>query len=365
MKKLLLALGLVMCIIFLLGSIEGRSMADAASGYVNIRNVFESIGAKVDWVPDQQMIRIERAGNQIQLTVGSRIAFKNGARITMDQPVRINPSTQSSEMSTRFVHQLAKAERRERHYRVKTDDSLWKISKRFGISVDQLVQWNHLSSPQVYPGQHLQVQSPYYTVQSGDTLSRIAAITESEVSAIREANQLTSDLLQPGQTLYIPPQPSLKPPDMFTNALFPLIEGTYQPYQNGYGDRRDYSTTGNTRSHEGIDIFATKWIPVFAIEDGRIIRKGWNTYGGWRLTIESENGIAFYYAHLAGYAAGTDLREKVTKGQLIGYIGSTGYGEVGTKGMFEPHLHLGMYDTSSPTWKPMNPYWYLKWWEFE
>ncbi|MEW9668875.1 M23 family metallopeptidase [Ammoniphilus sp. 3BR4] len=152
---------------------------------------------------------------------------------------------------------------------------------------------------------------------------------------------------------------------MFNKAGFPLVGGTYQPYTNNYGDPRDFSTTGNLRSHEGIDIFSDRWIPIFSVEEGRIIRRGWNTYGGWRLSIESENGIAFYYAHLAGFADGTELGKKVTKGQLIGYVGSTGYGEEGIRGMFEPHLHFGMYDTNGTRWKAMNPYWYLKWWEFD
>ncbi|MNP66451.1 L-Ala--D-Glu endopeptidase precursor [compost metagenome] len=70
---------------------------------------------------------------------------------------------------------------------------------------------------------------------------------------------------------------------------------------------------------------------------------------------------AFYYAHLSRYAEGIGPGSKVTKGQLIGYVGSTGYGPEGTSGLFLPHLHVGIYQTSP--WKALNAYPYLSWWE--
>ncbi|WP_044748480.1 M23 family metallopeptidase [Bacillus alveayuensis] len=50
----------------------------------------------------------------------------------------------------------------------------------------------------------------------------------------------------------------------------------------------------------------------------------------------------------------------IKKGQLIGYVGDSGYGSVGTTRKFAPHLHFGMYDAN---WKVINPYSYLKYWE--
>jgi peptidoglycan LD-endopeptidase LytH len=48
----------------------------------------------------------------------------------------------------------------------------------------------------------------------------------------------------------------------------------------------------------------------------------------------------------------------IKKGQLIGYVGDSGYGSVGTTG----NLHFGMYDAN---WKVINPYSYLKYWEWK
>lgn len=335
---------------------------DAASSTVSVRNVFEAIGATVTWDEGGRTIGVKRGDSQIRLTVGSKVAYKNGTRITLTQPIQINPQNGAAEISTQDVYTLAKTTR-EMHYRVQPTDSLWSIAERFDITVDQLVYWNQLSVPTIYPGQHLHVTDPYYVVQQGDSLSEIAKKTESSVEEIKKANGLQTDFLLPGQKLWVPPQASIQPPNWFKSAVFPLIKGTYHAYQNDYGNARSFSTTGKGRSHEGIDIYANQWVPIFSTDNGRIVRMGWNTYGGWRLSIQAENGIAFYYAHLAGYAPGIQKGQWVKKGQLIGYVGSTGYGAEGTVGMFEPHLHFGMYDTKMARWKSLNPYWLLRWWE--
>lgn len=54
------------------------------------------------------------------------------------------------------------------------------------------------------------------------------------------------------------------------------------------------------------------------------------------------------------------------KGQVIGYVGDSGYGPEGTTGQFAPHLHLGIYvreSTFSPKRETINPYLFLKVWE--
>lgn len=342
--------------------VSGLSQVHAASNTVSIRNVFESIGATVTWDENKRTIGVKRGDSQVSLTVGSSVAYKNGTKLVLSQPIQINSQNGVAEVSTQDVYILAKTSQ-ERHYRVQPTDSLWSIAQRFNITADQLINWNQLSVPTIYPGQHLHVTDPYYVVQPGDSLSEIAKNTESSVEEIQKANGLKTDFLRPGQKLWIPPQASIQPPNWFKHAVFPLINGTYHAYQNDYGNSRSFSTSGQERSHEGIDIYANQWVPIFSADSGRIVRMGWNTYGGWRLSIQSDNGIAFYYAHMAGYAKGIQKGQWIKKGQLIGYVGSTGYGEEGTVGMFEPHLHFGMYDTKQARWKSLNPYWLLRWWE--
>ena len=70
---------------------------------------------------------------------------------------------------------------------------------------------------------------------------------------------------------------------------------------------------------------------------------GWLTLGGYRIGIRSENGVYYYYAHLSSYSDDLKTGDYVTAGQMLGFMGDTGYGEEGTTGKFPVHLHVGIY----------------------
>ncbi|WP_277423830.1 M23 family metallopeptidase [Staphylospora marina] len=136
-------------------------------------------------------------------------------------------------------------------------------------------------------------------------------------------------------------------------------------YEDTWGASRTY---GGKRQHEGTDIMAPKGTPVVSVSDGEVVRKGWNRLGGWRLMIRDEHHpqMHYYYAHLSKYADGVEEGEKVKRGQVIGYVGDTGYGPEGTTGKFPPHLHFGLYVSEGLLpypWKPVNPYALLRVWE--
>lgn len=74
---------------------------------------------------------------------------------------------------------------------------------------------------------------------------------------------------------------------------------------------------------------------------------GWNQYGGWRIGIRSHDGKRYwYYAHLRKghpFASGITQGAVVEAGQVIGYVGMTGYSSTpDTNGMSAPHLHFGL-----------------------
>ena len=81
-----------------------------------------------------------------------------------------------------------------------------------------------------------------------------------------------------------------------------------------YGER----TYGGDRVHEGTDIMDIRnepgRIPVISMTDGVVRNMGWLTLGGWRIGIESEGGIYYYYAHLYSYAAGLKPGDPVYAG---------------------------------------------------
>lgn len=125
-------------------------------------------------------------------------------------------------------------------------------------------------------------------------------------------------------------------------------------------------TYKGNRTHEGTDIMGDinkdGVYPVISVSDGYISNIGWLELGGWRIGITSCNGIYYYYAHLDSYYRDFKPGDKVKAGDIIGYMGSTGYSRVeGTKNKFPTHLHFGIYIISdTKTEIAINPYNILK-----
>ncbi len=122
-------------------------------------------------------------------------------------------------------------------------------------------------------------------------------------------------------------------------------------------------TYGGRRGHEGCDIMAScdepGLYPIVSMTDGTVSNKGWLEKGGYRLGITSPSGGYFYYAHLDSYA---DVEEgdTVRAGDIIGFMGNSGYGPEGTKGMFATHLHVGIYLYPDGEEISVDPYWILR-----
>lgn len=89
-------------------------------------------------------------------------------------------------------------------------------------------------------------------------------------------------------------------------------------------------------THQGIDIMALRGTPILAVDDGHVEKLFTSKYGG--LTVyqfDPDREYCYYYAHLDSYAAGVEQGRKVKKGDVIGYVGSTGNASPAA-----PHLHF-------------------------
>ena len=113
---------------------------------------------------------------------------------------------------------------------------------------------------------------------------------------------------------------------------------------------------GGVRAHEALDIPARRGAPVLAVDDGRIARLFLSKPGG-RTIYHFDDALEFsyLYAHLDGYADGLREGMRVRKGQVIGYVGSTG------NAMPEsPHLHFAIFQLGPERqwWRgtPLNPF---------
>lgn len=114
-----------------------------------------------------------------------------------------------------------------------------------------------------------------------------------------------------------------------------------------YDDFGAVRTYGYTRPHLGHDMMSAVGTPVIAVESGRVECMGWNRYGGWRIGIRSnDNKRYWYYAHLRQnrpFAENLKEGDKVKAGDVIGYVGRTGYSDTeNTNGITESHLHIGL-----------------------
>ena len=149
----------------------------------------------------------------------------------------------------------------------------------------------------------------------------------------------------------------------------PVPQSSYDTngYNVTFGDSWMQSRNfGGERTHEGCDIMAgidkRGHYPVVSISDGYVEKIGWLRLGGYRIGIRSTHGVYFYYAHLSDYAPGLKAGDEVKAGELLGFMGDTGYSEVeGTTGYFPVHLHVGIYlNEEDGTEKSYNPYPFLK-----
>lgn len=149
---------------------------------------------------------------------------------------------------------------------------------------------------------------------------------------------------------------------------FPVMFWKEEPdltvtYEDSWMYERTY---GGKRGHEGTDLMASqnerRVFPIVSMTDGTVTSKGWLPKGGWRIGITAPHGGYFYYAHLDSYAD-VEIGDEIEAGDLIGYMGDSGYGEEGTTGKFPVHLHLGIYLEEPDEEISINPYWILRYTE--
>jgi peptidoglycan LD-endopeptidase LytH len=181
----------------------------------------------------------------------------------------------------------------------------------------------------------------------------IPAPPKTQGSAVTTQKALTS-------TSIVKPTDLLPRPEEYANDikvlrerhfLFPLQNQPRTAMKNTFRDPR-----GGGRLHEGVDILAPRNTPVLAIEDGKIARLWYSQFGGITIyQLDPTNSYVYYYAHLEKYAPNIKEGMAVKRGQVIGFVGTSGNAPPNT-----PHLHFAIYRASQQgRWwngKPIDPY---------
>jgi murein DD-endopeptidase MepM/ murein hydrolase activator NlpD len=114
--------------------------------------------------------------------------------------------------------------------------------------------------------------------------------------------------------------------------------------QDTFNDNR-----GSSRKHEALDVLAPRNTPILAVEDGKIAKLFVSDAGGITIyQFDPSSSYAYYYAHLERYADGLKEGAPIKRGQVIGYVGTTGNAPRDT-----PHLHFAIFKLGEDK----------KWWE--
>ena len=132
------------------------------------------------------------------------------------------------------------------------------------------------------------------------------------------------------------------PPERTTSGMVCPVDGAVS-FSDTWGAPRS-----GGRTHKGVDMSASRGTPLVAMEMGRIYRLSNSALGGLSVYLLGNSGDIYYYAHMDSWADGLAGGQKVSAGDLLGTVGTTG-----NSPSWLPHLHLG--------WQPgggdwANPY---------
>src|SRR4029077_4455752 len=103
--------------------------------------------------------------------------------------------------------------------------------------------------------------------------------------------------------------------------------------------RDSFSETRGAARHEAIDIMAPRNTPIQAVEDGSIARLFESKRGGTTVYLfDPAIRYVYYYAHLERYASGLQQGDHIRRGQVLGYVGTSGNAPKNA-----PHLHFAIF----------------------
>ena len=229
-------------------------------------------------------------------------------------------------------------------YAVQPGDTMGSIARQFGLRVNTLLWANSLTERSLIRiGQQLvvpPVDGVLHTVKKGDTLASIAQRYRANADEISSFNKLAGTLTV-GSVVVVPngtppaapapvrraTQPAQTPSGAVPPAAAPSSATRLQWPTNS---RR--ITQYFTYRHNGVDVGNKVGQPIYAADDGVVLESRWNSGGyGYYIIVDHGGGVRTLYGHSSRLLV--QRGEKVTRGQVIALIGSTGRST-------GPHLHF-------------------------
>jgi murein DD-endopeptidase MepM/ murein hydrolase activator NlpD len=275
------------------------------------------------------------------------------------------------------------------NYRIRKNDTLWGIAKKFSTSHKLIISANGITGPnQIREGKEIFVPNRngfFYSVKKGDTLERIGGSSKTTVAAIKSQNPGSSKVLKAGEKIFIPDGIEKKAPVMIAKNTKPKqkvkkesaapqisesddaervakAKESPAPVQkvqkmafiwpvkgritSGFGSRCD-PFSGKRQFHNGLDIGVDIGTPVKASADGEVIFSGWKDDYGNLVVIKHNNGYVTVYGHNSQLKVKEG--DEVKRGDIISLSGMTGLATGG-----HVHFEIQKYQI------PLNPVRMLK-----
>jgi len=232
-------------------------------------------------------------------------------------------------------------------YTVKKGDSLSTIADMFGVSVNTIIWANDIKNSIIKEGDSLiilPISGIKHKVKSGDTLKSITIKYKGDLEEVLQYNDMSiNSPLAVGQEVIIP-NGQIEPQSNKAKSLNSKIRGAIGPSYSGYyirpidGGRKSQGIHG----YNAIDLAAPTGTLIFASAPGKIIvskNYGWNGGYGQYVVIEHPNKTQTVYGHMSKNI--TYQGQYVERGQVIGYVGSTGRST-------GPHVHFEIRGAKNP-----------------
>lgn len=247
-----------------------------------------------------------------------------------------------------------------KYHTVKKGDTLYSISKKRDISISELKDINKLKNNSIYSGQKIYLKpsknykGSYHTVKSGDTLYNISKKYGVEVYFLKKINNLKDNTLYKGNKIYLGKMVNKSDLNYIStstttyknNSKNSILKNFGQPLKkmvvtSPYG-YRDHPVLGRRILHTGVDLKAYINTPVYSPYSGVVTYAGWMNGYGKIIIIDNGNNYETRFAHLNRILI--KKGQKVNKGKVIAKSGKTGR-------VTGPHLH---YEVRYKK-QPMNP----------
>jgi murein DD-endopeptidase MepM/ murein hydrolase activator NlpD len=173
---------------------------------------------------------------------------------------------------------------------------------------------------------------PVETLAAAEAKPNPSGSTRTEAALYGVARKVGSFLRPKSSSARIKPE-DVDLSDLLSARLLIPVEGTdVEKLRDSF-----LASRGRYRKHLAIDIGAPRGTPVVATADGEIVKTPREKRGGRTIYLKDRSGqYLFYYAHLKKLAPGIAAGSKVSRGEVIGYVGSTGHVVGG------PHLHFSI-----------------------